>query len=187
MRRPVGEPATVAVMTGLRERKWFLGFGSQVQVWKTLPRDEGFRLFAERFLASPYPMVVVGPDFSNFDAQFNQGYIYLPFADLPQGKSDAKEREFLHRCIDRIRPEHAEQGEKAEVLHVEGRFVGDLKGGVGIRWTASFDIVARSAKVLSKQTCLQRIVPGLRSGIGDEEGGLYTPYGGEGIFHLLSI
>lgn len=181
-----GEPATVAVMTAIRERR-FLGLRRQVPDWQTLPRDEGFRLFEERFLASPHRMIVVVPDFAAFDARFRQTFAYLPLAAFDRGGTSAAEREFLHGCIERIAAERAETGEAAEVLQLDGRFVAEAKHGVGIGWTAPFDVVARSARLVSKRTSLAAIVPALRRGIGPEEGGVYTPHGGDGIFHLISM
>ena len=180
------DASTLAVMTGMAERR-LLWFRRSVPQWSTMDRAAGFRAFERAFLASPYRMVVVGADFTKFEPRYHQGFVYMPLSKFTPDKSTAPEREFLRRCIDRIRPEHAELGEKAEVVYLDGKFVGDLNGGVGIRWTASFDIVEKSAKVVSKQTCLDRIVPALRRGIGPEEGGVYTPYAGDGIFHLLSI
>ena len=180
------DAATLAVMTGMKERR-LLGLRWRVPQWSTLDRDAGWRAFAEGFLASPYRMIVVDPDFSNFESRYNQAFVYMPLSEFTPARSNAAEREFLRRCIDRIGPERAERGEKAEVLHLDGSFIGDLKGGVGIRWTASFEVVEKSAKVVSKKTCLERILPALQRGIGAEEGGVYTPYAGEGIFHLLSM
>jgi hypothetical protein len=181
-----GEPATVAVMTAMRERR-FLGLRHRSPEWQTLPRDDGFRLFEERFVASPFRMVVVVPQFANFSARFRQTFLYLPFAVLDRGNARAAERAFLHACVERVRPELAEAGEAAEVLQLDGRFVGEPKHGVGVEWTAPFDAIARSGKVVSKRTSLAAIVPALRDGIGADEGGVYTPYGGDGVFHLLSM
>ena len=182
---PASEPATVAVMTAMRQRR-LLWLRSSAPVWRTVERREGFRLFEQSFLASPHRMVVVAPDFANFSSRYNQSFVYMPLTAFAS-KSAAAEQKFLRGCIDRIRPESAERGENAEVLHLDGKFVAEAKGTVGIDWTAPFDVVAESGKVVSKRTCLDWIQPALRRGIGPEEGGIYTPYGGEGIFHLLSM
>jgi hypothetical protein len=178
--------ATLAVVTGMKERR-LLGLRWRVPEWRTMDRAAGFRAFSAGFLAFPHRMIVVAPDFSNFESRYHQAFVYVPLSDFTPAKSKAAEREFLRRCIDRIRGERAERGEKAEVLCLDGKFVGDLKAGVGIGWSAPFDVVEHSGKVVSKQTCLDWILPGLRRGIGAEEGGVYTPYAGEGIFHLVSM
>jgi hypothetical protein len=179
------EPATVAVMAAMRERR-LLGFRRQVPEWRTLPRDDGFRLFEQAFLASPHRMIVVVPDFANFNARFHQTFAYLPLAAFDRG-TGAAERDFLRSCLERIRPEFAEAGEAAEVLQLDGSFIAEAKHGVGIAWTAPFEVIVRSGRVVSKRTSLAAIVPALRRGIGPEEGGVYTPYGGDGIFHLISM
>ena len=173
-------------MTAMRQRR-LLWLRWNAPAWRTVERREGFRLFEQSFLASPYRMVVVAPDFANFSSRYNQSFVYMPLSAFTPAKSAGAQREFLRRCIDRIRPESAERGENAEVLHLDGKFVAEAKGTVGIDWTAPFDVVARSGKVVSKRTCLEWIQPALQRGIGPEEGGVYTPYGGEGIFHLLSM
>ena len=181
-----GEPATVAVMTAMRERR-FLGLRRQDPEWQTLPRDVGFDLFAARFLASPQRMIVVVPDFANFDASFHQAFIYLPLTAFEGRGVPPAEREFLRSCIDRIRASD-EHGEAAvNVVQLDGRCVAERKHGVGIEWTAPFEVILRSARLVSKRSCLEAIVPGLRRGIGPDEGGVYTPHGGDGIFHLISM
>ncbi len=184
--RDRSEASTVSVMLGTKERS-LLGLRWSTPDWRSLERREGFRRFEESFLASPYRMIVVAPDFANFSPRFNQTFAYLPLAEFTADKSSAAEREFLRECIDRIRPENVEPGERAEVLHLEGRWIGELRGGVGIEWLAPFDVIARSGKVVSRRTSLESILPTLRRGIGADEGGLYTPHGGDGIFHLLSM
>ena len=178
--------ATLAVMTAMEERR-LLWLRRRVPRWRTMERAAGFRAFADAFLASPYRMVVVGPDFANFEPRFDQTFVYVPLADFVPARSNAGEREFVRGCIERVRPRSAGRGEEAEVLYLDGRFVADLEGGVGIRWTASFDVVGRSAEIVSRRACLDRILPALQRGIGPEEGGVYTPYAGDGIFHLLSM
>ena len=180
-----GEPATVAVMTAMRERR-FLGLRRQDPEWQTLPRDVGFDLFAARFLASPQRMIVVVPDFANFDASFHQAFIYLPLTAFEGRGVPPAEREFLSRCIDRIGA--SDDGEAAaNVVQLDGGCVAERKHGVGIEWTAPFEVILRSARLVSKPSCLEAIVPALRRGIGPDEGGVYTPYGGDGIFHLISM
>ena len=180
------EPATVAVLPAMRQRR--LGWLRwNVPEWRTLERDAGFRAFEQSFLASPWPMIVVAPDFAGFDSRCRQTFAYLPLAAFTSARSGAAERQFLRRCIDTIRSGRAEPGEAAEILQIDGSFVADRRGGVGIAWTAPFDVVEASARVVSKRTCLDSIVPALRRGIGADEGGVYTPYAGEGIFHLLSM
>ena len=178
--------ATVAVMTAMRERR-LLGLRLNAPEWRTLERAEGFRVFERSFLAFPHRMVVVQPDFANFASKYKQSFAYLPLSAFAPSGSPAPERDFLRRCLAGIRPEFAERGESAEVLYLGGRFVGDRKNGVGIEWLAPFDAVEKSAKVVSKRTCLDSIVPALERGIGPEEGGVYAPYAGDGIFHLLSM
>ena len=180
-----GEPATVADMTAMRERR-FLGLRRQDPEWQTLPRDVGFDLFAARFLASPQRMIVVVPDFANFDASFHQAFIYLPLTAFEGRGVPPAEREFLSRCIDRIGA--SDDGEAAaNVVQLDGGCVAERKHGVGIEWTAPFEVILRSARLVSKPSCLEAIVPALRRGIGPDEGGVYTPYGGDGIFHLISM
>jgi hypothetical protein len=181
-----GGAATVAVMTAMRERR-LLWLRWNAPEWRTLERGEGFQVFERSFLAFPHRMVVVQPDFANFASKYKQSFAYLPLSAFAPSRSPAPERDFLRRCLARIRPEFAERGESAEVLYLDGRFVGDRKNGVGIEWLAPFDVVEKSAKVVSKRTCLDSIVPALEHGIGPEEGGVYTPYAGDGMFHLLSM
>jgi hypothetical protein len=173
-------------MTAMRERR-LLWLRWNVPEWRTLERGEGFRVFERSFLASSHRMVVVAPDFANFAAKHRQSFVYLPLSAWAPSRSPGPERTFLRRCLERIRPEFAEPGESAEVFHLEGGFVGDRKGGVGIEWLAPFDVIEKSGKVVSRQTCLDWILPALRRGIGPDEGGIYTPYAGEGVFHLLSM
>jgi hypothetical protein len=173
-------------MLGTRERR-LLGLRWSSPDWRSLERREGFGRFAESFLASPYRMIVVAPDFANFDPRFNQTFAYLSLSAFTAARSPAAEREFLRRCIDRIGPGNVEPGERAEVLHLEGTWIGERRGGVGIEWLAPFDVIERSGKVVSRRTSLEAVLPALRRGIAPDEGGLYTPHGGDGIFHLLSV
>jgi hypothetical protein len=181
-----GEPATVAVMTAMRERR-LLGFRRQAPEWQTLQRDEGFRVFAERFHASPHRMIVVVPDFARFDARFHQSFVYVPLTAFEGRAVSAAEREFLRSCLDRIRPRDGQGGAVADVVQLDGGCVAERKHGVGIEWTAPFEVILRSARLVSKRSCLEAILPALRRGIGADEGGIYTPYGGDGIFHLISM
>jgi hypothetical protein len=181
-----GEPATVAVMAAMREKR-LLGFRRQVPAWQTLPRDEGFRMFERAFLASPHRMIVVVPDFTRFSAKFRQAFVYLPLAAFDGGGTSVAEREFLRDCIERIRPRDVHGGEAADVVQLDGGCIAERKHGVGIEWTAPFEVILRSARLVSKRSCLEAIVPALRRGIGADEGGIYTPYGGDGIFLLISM
>ena len=113
--------------------------------------------------------------------------VYVPLTAFEGRAVSAAEREFLRSCLDRIRPRDGQGGAVADVVQLDGGCVAERKHGVGIEWTAPFEVILRSARLVSKRSCLEAILPALRRGIGADEGGIYTPYGGDGIFHLISM
>jgi hypothetical protein len=66
---------------------------------------------------------------------------------------------------------------------IDGSFLADD----GRRWTDSFAVVERKLEILSREASVDRILPALAAGIGADEGGIYTPYGGDGVFMLASM
>jgi hypothetical protein len=179
-------PPTIGLMTGLAARR-FLFFRWEAEVWQTFERKQGLAEFARRFVAFPHRMVVVAPDFAQFDSRHDQGFVYTPtFAasgsKRRRGNWSQEETAFFRRCLDRIGAARA-GAEPAEVAYVPGNFLVDDGG----RRSAPVAAIEHRVEVMSKQRCVERIVPALHAGIGAEEGGIYAPYTGEGVFVLSSI
>ncbi len=175
-------PATISIMTKMVPKRWlFLSW--QSEQWETLPRSQGLARFEQSFVCFPHPMVVVAPDFSKFDARFNQTFAYHPLcAQAPRQKS-ARSREetaFFEKCLARIGDAG---GPDAQVALIDGNCLADD----GSRWTAPFSEVERRVEILSKQACCERILPALASGVGPDEGGLYAPFQGAGVYCLSSM
>ena len=147
-----------------------------------LPRERGLGEFAKRFQSFAHPLVVVTPHFSNFDRRFNQTFAYLPLrppAKSRTGYSDEEMALFL-RCLDRLA---AARTTGAEVALIDGSHLVDD----GRRWSVPLVEVEHRVELVSRRACCERILPALAEGIGADEGGLYAPYGGAGVYCLSSV
>jgi hypothetical protein len=175
-------PATIALMTGL-EAKRFLFFRWMAERWQSFERRQGLAQFRRRFTASPYRMVVVLPDFARFDAKFDQTFVYVPIAGAGKRKTtwSPEELAFFQRCLDRTSPRGASG--TPGVATIGSRYL----GADGDGWTASFAEIEKGVAVMSKEACVERLLPTLAGGIGPEQGGLYAPYGGDGVYLLSSL
>jgi hypothetical protein len=180
-------PATIAVMTAIVARRW-LFFRWTSERWQSFERKDGLAEFRRRFVAFPAKMVVVAPEFSSFDARFRQTFAYVPLAMVTGTRrrrtpwSD-DELAFFGRCLSRIDAHRGTPGGGAGVAWIDGNFLADD----GRRWTAPFEVVEHKLEILSREACADRILPALAAGIGAEEGGVYAPYGGDGVFMLASM
>lgn len=173
--------ATVSVMTGMTSKRLML-WHWQAEQWENFPRDRGLAEFAKRFQAFAHPMVVVTPDFSNFDQRFHQTFAYLPLrppAKARTGYSNEEMALFL-RCLDRL---EAARATGAQVAMIDGTLLVDD----GRRWSVPLGEVERRVELVSRRACCERILPALSAGIGADEGGLYAPYGGAGVYCLSSM
>jgi hypothetical protein len=185
--QPVSTPATIAVMTGVVVKRW-LFFRWRTERWRSFERGAGLAEFRTRFVAFAARMVVVAPEFANFDARFDQTFAFVPLGEGEGGRrrrttwSD-DELAFFRRCLAKLGSHRASSDDSANVALVPGRFLVED----GRRWTAPFDVIERDVELLSRRACVDRILPALAAGIGPEEGGLYAPYGGDGAYMLASM
>jgi hypothetical protein len=174
-------------MTGVVARRWlFLRWTSEH--WQSFERSQGLAEFRKRFVAFAAKMVVVAPDFSNFDARFRQTFAYVPLATVTGARRHRTswsddELAFFRRCLSRIEAHRGSADGRADVAWIDGGFLADD----GRRWTESFAVVERKLEIISRETCVDRILPALAAGIGADEGGVYAPYGGDGVFMLASM
>jgi hypothetical protein len=174
-------------MTGVVARRWFF-FRWTSERWQSFERSQGLAEFRKRFVAFPAKMVVVAPEFSNFDARFRQTFAYVPLATVTGARRHRTpwsddELAFFGRCLSRIDVHRGSAGGGADVAWIDGSFLADD----GRRWTAPFEVVERKVEILSREASVDRILPALAAGIGAEEGGVYAPYGGDGVFMLASM
>lgn len=175
-----GQP--IAIMMGMVQRK-FLFFRWEDERWETFDESQALAVFKKKFLSFPHKMVVVEPDFSRFNPKFNQAYLFI----TRKHGMEEYERELFQRCLDKIKPENAAEGEAAEVAFVKGDSIKEPKMGIGIVWAKPIEDIVAQAEIISKKTGLKRIEAPLKEYIGREEGGIYAPYEEEGLFHLMSL
>jgi hypothetical protein len=183
----VSPPATIAVMMGIVAKRWVF-FRWQKERWQSFERRQGLAEFRRRFVAFRARMVVVAPEFANFEARFDQTFVYIPLADGPGAKRRRStwsddELAFFRRCLSKIDAQRASSGETESVACIPGSFLVED----GRRWTAPFAVIEREVEILSRRACVDRILPALAAGIGPEEGGVYAPYGGDGVYMLASM
>ena len=183
MKYPV-PPSTVAVMTGI-ETKRLLFLRWRSERWQSFERRAGLAEFSQRFVDFDQPMVVVIPDFSRFEAKFDQTFVYVPVdgEDLPKTAWPSEDLAFFRRCLDRVGRASATNDGPAQVACIAARYL--AQGGRG--WTASFTEIEHGLEFVSRRVGADRIVPILARGVGPDQGGLYAPYGGAGVFMLSSM
>jgi len=171
-------------MTG-RVQKKLLFVKYMEDNWGDFERKKGLGIFKEKFLASPYKMIVVQPDFSQFNPKYNQCYVYWPLSEM-KGKLDKKEIDFYHECIERLPNEENPTDESSEVVCLPGNIMSEAKT-FGNSWTKSFSDIKSLISVISKQQCYDHIKDALALGIGPDEGGIMTPHVGDGVYFLQSV
>ncbi|HZV92496.1 MAG TPA: hypothetical protein VFF72_04720 [Caldimonas sp.] len=183
MKYPV-PPPTVAVMTGIETKK-VLFIRQRSERWQSFERRAGLAEFTRRFVGFARPMVVVVPDFSRFEAKFQQTFVYVPLEgeDPPKTSWSSDELAFFRRCLDRVGRASATIDGPPQVACIAARYLAPGGGS----WTASFAEIEHGLEFVSRQACADRIVPILAGGIGPDEGGLYAPYDGAGVFMLSSV
>ena len=183
-----GSPATIAVMTGI-EMKRLLFFRWRSERWQSFERRRGLAEFERRFVSFEHRVLVIGPDFSAFDARFEQTFVFVPIAWLtgpsPRRSAwSAAELAMFQRCLGRLVPGHGGPGEAADVAWIDGKLFG---GDGAARWREPLAVVEHRLEILSRATAAARLMPVLSAGIGPDEGGVYAPYEGDGIFSLSSV